>query len=114
MHEMTIAENIIKILEEKLKEKKQKGEVKRINLKIGKLTCVEPEALKLSFEVISKETPLEKASLFIDSIPITGSCKECHKELHLEVLDFTCPFCGSFRIDIKTGRELFIESFEIE
>jgi hydrogenase nickel incorporation protein HypA/HybF len=114
MHEMAVAENIITIIEGKLKDKDLKGEVKKINLKIGKLTCVEPEALRLSFEVMSRETPLEKASLFIDSIPITGECKDCQRELHLEKLDFTCPFCGSFRIEIKTGRELFIESFEIE
>jgi hydrogenase nickel incorporation protein HypA/HybF len=114
MHEMAVVENVINVIKEKLTEENHKGKVTRINLKIGKLTCVEPEALKLSFKVISRETPLEKASLFIDSIPITGICKECHKELYLEVLDFTCPFCGSFRIDIKTGRELFIESFEIE
>jgi len=114
MHEMAIAENIITVIEEKLKDKDQKGEVKKINLKIGKLTCVEPEALRLSFEVISRETRLEKASLFIDSVPITGKCKDCRKNFCLEELDFACPFCGSFRIEIKTGRELFIESFEIE
>jgi hydrogenase nickel incorporation protein HypA/HybF len=114
MHEMAVAENIIKVIEEKLTEENHKGKVTRINLKIGKLTCVEPEALRLSFEVISKESSLEKASLMIDSVPITGKCKDCKKKLNLEVMDFTCPFCGSFRIEIKTGRELLIESFEIE
>jgi hydrogenase nickel incorporation protein HypA/HybF len=114
MHEMAVAENILKVIEEKLKKIDQKGEIKKVNLKIGKLTCIEPEALRLSFEVVSKETPFEKVSLFIDSVPITGICKDCSKELLLEKTDFTCPACGSFRVEIKTGRELFIESFEIE
>jgi len=114
MHEMAVAENIIRIIEEKLKESDHKGEVKKVNLKIGKLTCVEPEALRLSFEVISRETPLEKANLLIDSIPITGKCHDCKKTVLLDKMDFSCPFCGSFRIGIKTGRELFIESFEME
>ncbi len=114
MHEMAIAENIIRIVEERFKQSGQKREITKITLKIGKLTCVEPEALKLSFRVMSKETRLEKASLFIDSIPITGICKDCGKELVLEKMDFTCPFCDSFRIEIKTGRELLVESFEIE
>lgn len=114
MHEMAVAENIIRVIEEKLKELGQNGQVKKINLKIGKLTCVEPEALRLSFVVISRETRLEKASLFIDSVPITGECKNCRKDFCLEELDFACPFCGSFRIEIKTGRELLIESFEID
>jgi len=114
MHEMAVAENIIKVIEEKLAESGQKMEVKKINLKIGKLTCVEPAALRLSFEALSKETSLEKASLFIDSIPVTGKCNDCDKNFGLKELEFACPFCGSFRIEIKTGRELFIESFEIE
>ncbi len=114
MHEMVVAENIIKIIEQKLAELDQQGKVKKINLKIGKLTCVEPEALRLSFEVISRETSLEKASLFIESIPITGGCKDCGKDFRLEEVDFICPFCGSFKVEIKTGRELLIESFEIE
>jgi hydrogenase nickel incorporation protein HypA/HybF len=114
MHEMAVAENIIKVVEEKLVEQDRKGTVTRINLKIGKLTCVEPEALKLSFEVISQETPFQKACLIIDSIPITGRCNDCHKNFSLDDLEFTCPFCGSFKIEIKTGKELFIESFEIE
>jgi len=114
MHEMVVAENIIKIVRQKLAELDQKGKVKKIHLKIGKLTCVEPEALRFSFDVISRETPLEKASLFIQSVPITGGCKDCGEDFSLEKTDFACPLCGSFRVEIKTGRELFIESFEIE
>jgi len=114
MHEMAVAENIIKVIEEKLAEQDQKGTVTKINLKIGKLTCVEPEALRLSFEVILKEPPFQNASLIIDSIPITGKCKDCHKNFSLDDLEFSCPFCGSFKIEIITGKELFVESFEIE
>jgi hydrogenase nickel incorporation protein HypA/HybF len=114
MHEMAVADGIIKIIEEKLKEEDPQAEVSRVDLKIGKLTCVEPEALRLSFEILTRETPLRNASLHIKSIPITGKCKDCRRNLKLNRLDFACPFCGSFRIDIKTGRELSLESFEIE
>jgi hydrogenase nickel incorporation protein HypA/HybF len=114
MHEMAVAENIIKVIEEKIKDLEQKGEVIKVNLKIGKLTCVEPEALKLSFEAISKGTLLDRASLCIESVPITAKCQDCQKDFTLEVLEFCCPFCDSFRIKIKTGEELYLEAFEIE
>lgn len=114
MHEMAVAENIIKVIEDKLKESKENGQVKRIDLKIGKLTCVEPEALRLSFQVVSQGTLLEKTSLNINSVSITGKCKDCERSFHLAELEFSCPFCGSFRIEIQTGNELLIESFEIE
>jgi hydrogenase nickel incorporation protein HypA/HybF len=114
MHEMAVAENIIKVIVDKLKESKENGQVKRIDLKIGKLTCVEPEALRLSFQAVSQGTPMEKASLNINSVSVTGKCKDCKKSFRLEKLEFACPFCGSYRIEIETGNELFIESFEIE
>lgn len=114
MHEIAVAENIIKVIEDKLKESNENGQVKRIDLKIGKLTCVEPGALRLSFQVVSQGTPLEKASLNINSVSVTGKCKDCKKSFHLEELEFSCPFCSSLRIEIQSGNELFIESFEIE
>ena len=114
MHEMAVAEGIIQVITEKLKEQDSKAEVRKVHLKIGKLTCVEPEALRLSFEILARETPLEKSSLYIKSVPITGKCKDCGKSLRLTKLDFACPYCGSFRLEIRTGRELFIESIDIE
>jgi len=114
MHEMAVADSVAKIVQDKMKESGEKGTIRRINLKVGKLTCVEPEALRLSFKVLSKHTPLENASLVIDSIAITAVCRDCKKKLLLKEMDFTCPHCGSFRMEIKTGRELLVESFEID
>lgn len=111
---MAVADGIIKIIEQKLKEEDPQAEVSRVNLKIGKLTCVEPEALRLSFEILTRQTPLRNASLHIKSMPITGRCKDCRKSLKLNRMDFACPYCGSFHIDIKTGRELSLDSFEIK
>jgi hydrogenase nickel incorporation protein HypA/HybF len=114
MHEMAIAENIMQIIENRLNQSGQKAQVTRVNLRVGKLTNVEPEALRLSFEAISRDTPLEKATLCIDSVPVRGKCEDCGKNFGLSESDFACPSCGSFRMVIETGRELFVESFEIE
>ena len=114
MHEMAVAESIVQIIQEKLGGLNPQAQVTKVNLKIGKLTCVEPEALRLSFQVMAKETRLEEAALCIDSVPVKAQCKDCHKHFGLTELDFACPFCASFRIEILAGRELQIESFEIE
>ena len=114
MHEMAVADSILQIIEGKLAGVNPDAQVTKINLKIGKLTCVEPEALRLCFQVVSKETRLEETVLYIDSVPVRARCKDCEKEFGLEELDFACPFCASLRIEIQTGRELFIDSFEIE
>jgi hydrogenase nickel incorporation protein HypA/HybF len=114
MHEMAVADSIVQIIEGKLAGLNPGARVTRINLKIGKLTCVEPEALKLCFQAVSKETRLEETILCIDSIPVKARCKDCEKDFGLDELDFACPFCASLGIEIETGRELFIDSFEVE
>jgi hydrogenase nickel incorporation protein HypA/HybF len=114
MHEMAVAESIVQIIQEKLGGLNPQAQVTKVNLKIGKLTCVEPEALRLSFQVLTRETRLEQAALCIDSVPVKAQCKDCHKHFGLTELDFACPFCSSFRVEILAGRELQIESFEIE
>jgi hydrogenase nickel incorporation protein HypA/HybF len=114
MHEMAVAENIVQIIEAELEKLNRQARVTKVNLKIGKLSCVEPAALRLSFQVISRETSLQESVLCIDSVPVKARCKDCGKDFGLNKLDFACPFCSSFRIEILTGRELQIESFEIE
>jgi hydrogenase nickel incorporation protein HypA/HybF len=75
MHEMSLCEGILKILEENAV---SQGftKVKTIWLEIGVLSCVEPEAMKFSFEVISRGTLAAHACLdskkTLSSIPCTG------------------------------------------
>jgi hydrogenase nickel incorporation protein HypA/HybF len=114
MHEMAVAESILQIIQAKLDKLDRQAKVIKINLKIGKLTCVEPEALRFSFQAVSRETRLQESVLCIDSVPVKARCKDCEKEFRLDELDFACPFCSSLRIEILAGRELQIESFEIE
>jgi hydrogenase nickel incorporation protein HypA/HybF len=83
-------------------------------VKVGRLTCVEPDALRLSFEALKRGTPLAGAILSIESVPIRGDCRSCQREFVLEEMELTCPDCGSFGIDLRTGRELLVDSLEVE
>lgn len=114
MHELAIAESIVEVIQEQLRLSGKDGRITRISVKVGRLTCVEPAALLLCFEALSRESPLAGATLAIESVPITGQCTSCERDFRLEEMDFTCPHCGSFTIELRTGRELLVDSFEIE
>ncbi len=113
MHEVSIAEEIKEIVIEKLKEHKAK-KIKKIALKIGKLTSVVPDALLFAFEIISKNTPLENAKIDIDIIEIKAKCQNCKKTFSLNDIEYLCPFCNKTNLEMISGRELIIQSIEME
>jgi len=112
MHELSIAENIREVVVESLGERKAK--VSHINLKIGKLTAVVPDSLRFCFQFVAKGTAMEGAKLMIEEISVKGRCIECGEDFTIDAPLFLCPHCGSGKIELKTGYELFIKSIEIE
>ncbi len=113
MHELSIAENILKIVESNISGYNFE-KVKTINLKVGKLTAVVSTALVFAFEVLSSGTVFENAKINIREMPIKIICKVCKVEKEIENYHFVCPTCESENIEIISGRELLVEDVEIE
>ena len=112
MHELTIAENINKIVQKNLLDKTVR--VNKINLKIGKLTAVVPDALKFCFQAVARGTPAEGAVVEIEEVPARANCTNCNLNFTIDEPCFLCPNCHSGKIKLTSGRELFIESLEVE
>lgn len=114
MHEMGIAMQIIEIATASIPEDMQDASVKKVNIKVGKLSAVVPGSLKFCFEIAVKDTRLSGAELSIEEIPVRARCRECAKEWTIHDPVFTCITCGSGSIDVISGRELDIASIEIQ
>jgi hydrogenase nickel incorporation protein HypA/HybF len=113
MHELTITQSMIDIVLEQA-EKAGAQKVERINLTIGEMSGFVEEAVRFYFEFLAKGTPAEEASLCINQVAGRARCHDCGAEFSLKELDWTCPVCGSNNIEITAGRELFVESIEVE
>jgi hydrogenase nickel incorporation protein HypA/HybF len=112
MHELSIATNLVNLIEEQQAEH-QFERVSKIHLKIGEFSSVVPEALEFSFEIASKGSVAENAELLIEIIPLVLKCTACNKEFHTEPYIFVCPDCGSTKTQMVSGSELQIESIEV-
>jgi hydrogenase nickel incorporation protein HypA/HybF len=113
MHEMSIAQNIIEIIEEQLRGVKF-TKVSVVKMKVGALTAVEPSALSFCFDVISRGTVAEGAGLEIDHVPIRGRCDGCQSNFEVEEYFFLCPKCGNTNVKLTSGEELLVSELEIE
>lgn len=113
MHEMSIAQNIIDIVNETLRDYPN-ARVEKVVVDVGVLTAVVPESLEFCYQAITAETPLENSVLEIHSIPVRVKCRACNKESSLDSFIFVCPRCGSSELTELSGRELNIRHIEVE
>lgn len=113
MHELSIAMRLVESLEEELA-KQGDLTVVTVNLRIGALSGLVPEALEFSWEVASEGSRLQGSKLAIETVDATGYCAQCREERTIRNLQsFRCPVCGSPITEITGGHELEIATLEV-
>lgn len=113
MHELSLVASVIEVLEEKAREHGA-ARVTRVVLKIGAMSGAVPDLLESAFETFKKATIAETARLEIVVVPVKLRCPECGGETVREDTDFSCAGCGSRRVEIVEGRDLVVETIELE
>jgi hydrogenase nickel incorporation protein HypA/HybF len=113
MHEFSIATSLLEIISQESLSYRG-ARVKAVKLKIGTLSGVVPEALEFAFQVLSEGTVAEGARLVIERVVLGIACNACGRSSMPVDPFIICPHCGSGDVEIKAGRELEIESMEIE
>lgn len=114
MHEMGIAQELVKIALDALPKDLENPQVASLHLKIGKLSSVVPHSLTFCFEIITKDTPLENARLEIEPVPVRIRCTGCGTEWEADTPVFQCTDCEQGQIEMLSGREIEIVSLELQ
>jgi hydrogenase nickel incorporation protein HypA/HybF len=114
MHELSIAASIVDSVSETV-EAYPGATVKQVRLRIGALASVIEDSLKFCWEITVEGTSLQGAELVVHIVPVMAHCSACGKDGELASLQsFRCPHCGEPVTDLRQGRELEIESIEID
>ncbi|PHS70722.1 MAG: hydrogenase maturation nickel metallochaperone HypA [Methylophaga sp.] len=112
MHEMSLCEGILQIIETEAQQQ-QFTEVKQIILDIGVLSGVEISALKFAFDVVMRGSIAEKASLKINEITAQAWCMQCAKTITIKQRYDACPDCDSYQLQVSSGDEMKIKELEV-
>ena len=113
MHEMSLAENVLQIIEESARIQNFRR-VRTVVLEIGQLAAVEPEAMRFCFEAVASGSIAEGALLEIIEIPGAGHCESCGEVVAMQEPYGLCPACGSPRLRIVAGNRMRIKDLEVE
>jgi len=112
MHELSIAQEIIGIVNQYVADPKPNS-IKSVRVRVGKLSNILVDSLTFCFEAIISDTPLKGAMLEIIETPVKINCKGCNKESEIEPPVFACPVCGNNQIRIVSGTELRVDEIEL-
>jgi hydrogenase nickel incorporation protein HypA/HybF len=114
MHELSIVTSIVETVTESLNAYPG-ARVLEVRLRVGALASVIPESLEFCYGIASEGTPLEGSRLVVNLLPVVVHCAACGQDAELEgVQSFRCPRCGEPCSEMRQGRELEIDSIEIE
>lgn len=112
MHEMSLCEGILNILQKQSKID-QYSTVKTVVLEIGRLSSIEPDALRFAFSVVMKGSIAENARLNIIDIAGQAWCLHCQKQVVINQRYDGCPLCGGYPLQITEGQQMRIKELEV-
>ena len=111
MHEVSIIQNVVKIVSDKAIENNF-SKVDKVSLKIGGLSGAMPESLNFAFNSLIIGTMLEGSTLEIEKVSAVAECADCKKVFPIDHFNKLCPCCNKFCSSIISGYELYVNTIE--
>jgi len=93
MHELAIAEGLMRTALAALKDAPAKAKATELEVEVGELSTVVPELLQSSFEIAAQGTRLAGAKLRIKKIALGFECRGCGRRFGTG--HTACPGCGA-------------------
>lgn len=113
MHEFSLMTGVLDAVEVSAKENNA-SRVVEVRLVIGEMSEVLDEAMEFAFEALSPGTLAEGAQLTMTKLRPKSRCLACGTEFEHDRFHFACPQCDALATELLVGKELYIESMEIE
>lgn len=113
MHELVLAEQVLAIAE-RARQQEQARRVLSIELEIGQLSMVEPEALRFAMDVLLPDSACCGARVHYRCIDGRARCRHCGVEFALDFLYDGCPVCASFDKHVLAGEGMLVTSISVE
>lgn len=112
MHEMSLAEGVLQIVED-VAQRDGFSRVTAVRLEIGRLSSIEPEALRFCFEAVVRGSVADGARLEIVDTPGAGWCLHCSETVAIGALYDPCPQCGGYQVQPTGGTEMRVMDLEV-
>jgi hydrogenase nickel incorporation protein HypA/HybF len=110
MHELSIADAIVRIACAHADGRR----IESVEVKVGHLRQVVPDALSFAFGLVAEGTCAEGAELRLEAVPAATRCRACGTETEQAGWPMGCGACGGFDAEVVRGEELLVTGVEVE
>jgi hydrogenase nickel incorporation protein HypA/HybF len=114
MHELSMVEALIDQVTQELDRAGESGRVLRLDVSIGRLSGVHPDSVRFAFGLLVPGTILDRAEILIEEPKAVCHCHACDARVEIDDLVIECPECHADAITIEGGRDMMLQSIEIE
>ena len=113
MHELSLCEGILQVLESESQKQNFKA-IKTVWLEIGDLSSIDINAMVFCFDVVMQGSIAENAKLEIIKVTGTAWCIKCCDTVIIKNRFETCPQCGSSELQVTDGEQMKIKELEVD
>lgn len=106
MHELTVATNIVNAVAEEIRGAPSAPAARRLVVRVGMLSGVDPEALRFCLGVAADGAELAGLAVAVETVPATLRCPACGPVPAETGFSLACPRCGGRVAETEGGREL--------
>ena len=112
MHELAVCQALLTQVQRVAAEHGARA-VRRVVLKVGPLSGVEPQLLRRAFDVARLGGIAAEAELSIEPVAVRVRCRECEAETDAAANRLLCGRCGAWQTQLLSGEELVLQRVEL-
>ena len=112
MHELALMDAVQRFAEREVR-RQGASRIHRLQLRIGSLAGVDPDALQFAFDVVMAKRCSEGATLDLEVVATVCFCSHCRQEFAPRDVIYACPRCGALSAHVLQGRELELVALEV-
>ena len=109
MHEMSIATQLLETVLAVARDNHAEA-VEAVEVELGALKLVVPEALDLAWQVLTDDTIAAGSRIETTELPVQARCRHCGRAFEAGLDDFRCAACGQADVEITAGDEIILKS----
>ena len=112
MHELALLQELCALASHAAAEQGA-SHIHRLELRVGALAGVDPQALRQAFAVVATTPPWQEAELRLEVVPTRCFCSHCEQPFQPSDVIHACPRCGALSRQVLEGRELELVALEV-
>jgi hydrogenase nickel incorporation protein HypA/HybF len=114
MHELSIAEGLLRAVLRELERQPAEARLKSVRVVMGELHQIVPDYLEHAYRLLGEDTPAAGSLLRLETRPVSVRCRACGVTGPIRAPFFSCGACASTDIEVVAGKELFLDALELE